>query len=93
MINKMKVIEKKTVEIEAETVVSVNCDFCGEYFIKDWLRCEGYGQIKIEFGYPSNFDGDVWGGEICDDCFRKLFKDKLRLEFNYLGLEDDESIH
>jgi len=83
----MKVIEKKTVEIEAETVVSVSCDFCGKEFEEGWLICEGHGQIKIEFGYPSEHDGDVWAGEICDECFKKLFKHKLRLEFNYLGLD------
>ena len=83
----MKVIEEKIVKVPAETVVSVICDFCGAEFIKDWIICEGYGQIKIEFGYPSNFDGDVWAGEICDECFKKLFKHKLRLKFNYLNLE------
>jgi len=75
-------IEKK--EIEAETVVSVKCDFCGGEFIKDWIICEGYGQITIEFGYPSEHDGDIWEGEICDVCFNKHFKYKLRLERNYL---------
>ena len=71
-------IEKKTVEIEAETVVSVSCDFCGAEFIKSWLTCEGYGQITIEFGYPSDYDMMCFEGEICDQCFKKLFKGKLR---------------
>ena len=75
-------IEKK--EIEAETVVSVSCDFCGKEFEGSWISCEGYGQITIEFGYPSEHDGDIWEGEICDECFKKVFKDKLRLERNYL---------
>ena len=80
----MKVIEKKTVEIEAETVVSVSCDFCEKEFEEGWLICEGYGQITIEFGYPSNFDMMCFEGEICDQCFKKLFYGKLRS-----GLEDE----
>jgi len=71
-------IEKK--EIEAETVVSVSCDFCGKEFEGSWITCEGYGEIEIEFGYPSKYDGNAYAAEICDECFEKLFKDKIRLE-------------
>jgi len=84
----MKLTKLKVIVTNEEKLISVICDFCGKEFEKSWLSCEGYGQIKIEFGYPSNFDGDVWEGEICDDCFRKLFKDKIRLEWNYLGLAE-----
>ena len=80
----MKVIEEKIVEVPAETIVSVSCDFCGAEFIKDLIICEGYGQITIEFGYPSDYDMMCFEGEICDECFKKLFKDKLRS-----GLEDE----
>ena len=82
----------KTVKVEKEELTIVICDFCGEEFDKHWAEYKGFGQIKVEFGYPSNYDGDVYEAEICDDCFKKLFKDKLRLEYNYLIGKSNEPI-
>lgn len=75
------------VTVKKEVLLEVFCDFCGKKIDGAFIACKGFGQIKIEFGYPSNYDGDVYFGELCDDCFKKLFKDKIRLEYNYLGLK------
>ena len=83
----------KTVKVEKEELTTVICDFCGKKFDKDWIECKGFGQIKVEFGYPSNYDGDVYKAEICDDCFKKLFKDKLKLMYNYMTGERDKSFY
>ena len=83
----------KTVKVYKEELTIVICDFCGKKFDETVVECRGFGQIKIDFGYPSNYDGDVYKAEICDDCFLKLFKDKLRLTYNYISGERNESFY
>jgi len=83
----------KTVKVPKEKLTAVTCDFCGKEFDETVVECSGFGQIKVEFGYPSNYDGDVYKAEICDDCFLKLFKKKLRLEYNYMTGERNESFY
>ena len=73
----------KTVKVEEEELIKVICDFCGKEIDESFIECEGFGKIQIGFGYPSKIDGAVYTGEICDDCFIKLFKDKL-IECRYL---------
>ena len=80
----------RTIEIKVkkELLLEVFCDFCKKKIDNNFVDYEGFGQIKIEFSYPSNYDGDVYTGEICDDCFKKHFKNKLKLEYNIFGLVD-----
>jgi hypothetical protein len=75
----MKKTELKEFRIMDEIILAVFCDFCGDEIEKHYIPCEGYGKIHVEFGYPSDYDGDIYKGEICDDCFKKIFKDKLEL--------------
>lgn len=73
----------KSIKVEEEKLTTVICDFCGGKLSKSLVECEGFGKIQIGFGYPSKFDGCVYTGEICDDCFDKLFNGKL-IENRYL---------
>jgi len=54
------------------------CDWCGKEFTGEIMQCNGYGTVIIGFGYGSIYDDSKWEGEICDDCFEKKFKKKLR---------------
>jgi len=73
----------KTVKKYEEKLTIVICDFCGEEIDKNYVEHEGFGKVQIGFGYPSDYDGAVYTGDICDDCFGKLFKGKL-IENRYL---------
>ena len=73
----------KTVKIEEEKLSKVICDFCKEEIDKNLVEYEGFGKVQIGFGYGSDYDGAVYTGDICDDCFGKFFKDKL-IENRYL---------
>ena len=72
---KIKKIKEETIR---EEVIEAWCDFCEEKFDDMTVECNGYGQIVIGFGYGSVYDDERWNGEICDKCFDKHFKDKLR---------------
>ena len=76
----MKKVNVVKEEIETEKVITVRCDFCQKEFDKITVICKGYGQVKIKFGYGSKYDGDIFRGEICDDCFDDHFKGKLRIK-------------
>ena len=74
----LKVTQRKTTQVEEEEVVEVICDWCKKPFEKNFVECFGYGTIEISFGYPSDFDGKDFEGEICDDCFREKIMPHLR---------------
>lgn len=57
IINQMKIIDKK-LGLNKE-----KCYNCGAH---------GNATFVINFGYPSEFDGSVIKGKICDNCFKKL---------------------
>jgi len=79
-VNELKKVNVVKEEIETEKVITVRCDFCQKEFDKITVICKGYGQVKIKFGYGSKYDGDIFRGEICDDCFDDHFKGKLRIK-------------
>lgn len=74
----MRVYEEEKEEIITKKLVKASCDFCGEDFDITSVECKGFGNLKINFGYGSRFDGSEFRGEVCDDCFAKLFKNKIR---------------
>jgi hypothetical protein len=76
----MRKYKTKKIKIEKKELIKVICDFCEKEISESLVRYKGFGQIKISFGYPSDFDMLYFEGEICDDCFRTLFKEKLREE-------------
>ena len=76
----MKEVQVVKEEIETEKVITIRCDFCQKEFDKITIECEGFGSIKIEFGYGSKYDGIIYSGEICDNCFEDHFKEKLRIK-------------
>jgi len=91
MMKKMK--EYKTVKevIEKEKLIKAKCDFCQEEFDEITVECEGFGDITIEFGYGSKYDGIKYSGEICDNCFKEHFKKKLRIySFSYVDPAERE---
>ncbi len=76
----MKEVKVVKEEIETEKVITVRCDFCKKEFDKITVDCEGFGDIKIKFGFGSKYDGEIYSGEICDNCFDNYFKEKLRIK-------------
>lgn len=77
---------KQHKKVEMLTVVDeIICDWCGCNFLiyeekTDYTFPCG-GTVKIDFGYGSRFDAatpEEWTGDICDDCFEKEFKSKMR---------------
>ena len=79
-------IELKTIKVEVPEVkiISGKCDWCRGGFDKEDLKMnyQPYGEVEIKFGYPSEHDDEKWIGEICDKCFDKYLKPKLRLSKN-----------
>ena len=75
-------IKTKTVEVKTHTtkIIEAKCDWCGEKVKDDTLQVSGYGQLSIHFGWDSEYDDDRWDGEICDRCFEKYLKPKMRLK-------------
>ena len=72
---KYKIVKKI---IEKEELVKVTCDFCGSEFNESFIHYKAFGKINITSGYSSKYDVRTFEGEICDSCFEKLFKSKLR---------------
>lgn len=73
---KTKEVEVKRTETEID---EATCDWCGKRFSPQMTSMNGYGEINLFFGYGSKFDDDKWIAEICDDCFEKHLKPKMRL--------------
>ena len=76
-------IKEETYKIEKEETktIDASCDFCKNRFNDTEISCNGFGQIGIGFGYGSSFDDDYFKLEICDDCFLRIFGDKLMKQF------------
>lgn len=76
---------KKTIVIkkiiEREKVISIICDCCGKEVIDNsYSIIQSY---EFEFGYGTNFDGEVWKSDICSNCITywlKSFKIKPKIE-------------
>ena len=65
--------------ITEDVINKVTCDWCEKPFDKTTTQCNGYGELNLYFGYGSIYDDDKWIAEICDDCFEKHLKKKMRL--------------
>jgi len=76
----MRKYKRVKVKVEKSELVAVICDFCKKEIDESFVEHGGFGRIKISFGYPSKFDLTYFEGEICDECFEKLFKEKLKEE-------------
>lgn len=72
---KLKEVEVKEIRREIE---KATCDWCNKEFEKSTFECNGWGDVHIKFGYGSRYDDDLWIGEICDECFEKHLKSKMR---------------
>ena len=70
-----KLITKNVIVID-----KAYCDFCNKKFDDTLTKCHGFGQLSIEFGYGSIFDGDNFNYQICDDCYKEKFKKFITLE-------------
>lgn len=69
----MKKYERK--KIAQDVVISTTCNKCG----KEFLNEDGYanGEIehfKVEFGWGSFIDMDVFMFDLCDSCFYEFVK-------------------
>lgn len=75
---KQRFTRKEVKEVTETEIVSVTCDFCGKLFPypKNETPRVPVGEITITFGYGSKHDNWKFSGDICDDCFDKLQKDK-----------------
>jgi hypothetical protein len=69
--------EYKEIKIKKEILIKKSCDRCG----KTENIQEHIGEItsietcKIEFGYASKLDGNIYELDICDDCFLEIIKE------------------
>lgn len=64
---------RRKVLIEEEKFTEVYCDFCEKKFKFDKNNLGNW--IEIEFRIPN---GELYIGEICFQCFERLFKGKMR---------------
>jgi len=61
--------EEKTKILILDKVI---CNKCGkEALIKDYEVVALFHDIEIEFGYPSDNDGDVWKFDLCENCIKE----------------------
>lgn len=66
---------------EVQVVDKIFCDFCGKEFEEIYIEYESFGKMNIIFGFGSNYDSitnDGFNFDICDDCFEKYIKSKLK---------------
>lgn len=83
----MEIKEKYKVESEQERVIKAYCDYCNKEFDKFITDANGYGCIRISFGFGSSFDESIFYLEICDDCFINNFGNKLIKQFEDKGYD------
>lgn len=71
-------------KIIKEEVFEATCDICGADCMKEIFAAndgdsedkeisksfEGM-ELKATWGYPSNKDGEIWEGVVCEDCVDK----------------------
>lgn len=59
---------------KTETSVVV-CNRCGKKVEgEDAQYSSDITDVRVEFGYGSKFDTDVWEFDICDDCIEEITK-------------------
>jgi hypothetical protein len=69
----------KKVKKEVKELDKVFCNFCEKDITDDEMIFNG-GHIEVSFTWLSEFECMRFDGDICDDCFKTIFKGKLRLE-------------
>ena len=73
IIKRKEVIIKHRIVHEEKT-----CNKCGKTFTKkdekDLCYDGAIQNIKIDFGYGSDFDGSTWDMDICDECLFEFAK-------------------
>lgn len=79
----MKDFEEITVKVKKKMITSVTCNKCGKSekligpIYEREVDAEAFPTVRMSFGYGSNFDGEIWEFELCEDClveFTKAFK-------------------
>ena len=63
-------------EVLQPIVEKIQCDFCK--IIKKIHEFQGAYDCSITFGYPSEFDGEQYKFDVCDECFRKHFSHVIK---------------
>ena len=65
---------RKIVTEEREITIkkSVTCNKCGKTIEPTYAN--DMVSIYTDFGYESNFDGEKWSFDICDDCLLEIIK-------------------
>ena len=70
----MKIIIRKQITTDVECISKIKCDWCGkESKLEDTIT-----EFKIQFGVGSKYDDDMYVADICDDCFDKHLKNKMK---------------
>lgn len=66
--------EKKIVEITEEHIVAIRCDLCDHYKImdEDDMALNTFGRVTKRIGYGSQYDGNVYQLDVCDECLNKF---------------------
>ena len=72
----------KKVKKETKILKQVFCNFCEKEITveidDDIVSIEG-AHIEVDFAYHSEFECMSFDGDICDNCFKTVFKGKLRM--------------
>lgn len=62
---------KHYIKVLKPQLSEIECDFCHKKWKReDWQGCM---DAKMYFGYPSDFDTDLYGFDVCDNCFKEHF--------------------
>lgn len=66
--------EKKKVEITEEHIIAIKCDLCNRYEVLEDndMALNVFGQFRKRIGYGSQYDGNEYRLDVCDDCLDKF---------------------
>lgn len=72
----IKEIKKEVKEVDVVTDTSYVCDKCGkkESESENVFAVNLYHNLKTQFCYGSEFDGEIWEADVCDQCMIDFFK-------------------
>ena len=68
----MKTTKTEVIELEQDTLVSIQCDRCGKEVEPEDGITSDITTCNLVFGYGSKFDCETWEIDICDDCAEEL---------------------
>ena len=66
-------LQKQKVTKVVEEITGVTCDICGSDCCSDEDKIPEYMELKAEFGYGSENDGQIWTAQVCEECVGKHF--------------------